>query len=126
MPKIDDTNAIPETITAPWLKRFFKRKLGIPVRVQNAGSWVQVWIMSDRTVDHREALRYKHHFPSELGNRCMQIVYAGSEKLCKQAWGGNIQQHSISLSGDQLRELLQGILEHNCHEKQTGAKRGLD
>lgn len=113
MPKVDDTNAIPENLTAPWLKRFFKRKLGIPVRVHNAGSsgWVQVWIVSDRTVDHREVLHYKHHFPSELGNRCMQIVYAGSEKLTNQTWGGNIQQHSIALHGGELRELLQGILE---------------
>ncbi|MCH7555269.1 MAG: hypothetical protein IIC08_04665 [Proteobacteria bacterium] len=113
MPKVDDTNTIPENLTAPWLKRFFKRKLGIPVRVQNAGSsgWVQVWIMSDQSVDHRHGLTYQHHFLPELGNRCMRITYAGSEKLCEQAWGGNIQQHSIVLSRDQLRELLQGILE---------------
>lgn len=111
MPKVDDTNTIPEDLTAPWLKRFFKRKLGIPVRVQSAGSsgWVQIWIISDRS--NQRNLVYQHHFPPELGNRCMRIVYADSKKLLNQAWGGNIHQHSISLHGDQLRRLLQGILE---------------
>lgn len=36
MAKIDDTNEVPTTLTAPWVKRFFKRKLRIPVRVENS------------------------------------------------------------------------------------------
>lgn len=111
--KNDDTNVIPEDITAPWLKRFFKRKFGIPVRVENAGSksWVRVWIMSDRSSHHRDALTYSHSFPVELGQRCMAIVYKSSESLSKQSWGGNIGPHSISLHGGELRELLAGLLE---------------
>ena len=113
MPKPDDTNTIPEQLTAPWLKRFFKRKFGIPVRIHGASSsgWVQIWIESDRTLDHRVDLCYNYHFPSELGKRCMRIVYSDSEKLREQTWGGNITAHSISLHGSELRELLHGIID---------------
>lgn len=111
MPKTDDTYAVPETLSAPWLKRFFRNKFGIPVRVGNANSnsWVQIWIQSDGSPSR--ALHYSHAFPPELGNRCMRIVYAGSEKLREQNWGGNIQPHSISLHGRELRQLLQGLLD---------------
>lgn len=113
MPKVDDTNTIPEKITAPWLKRFFKRKLGIPVRVHNAGSsgWVQIWIRSESSTLSYQKLRYNHHFPPELGNRCLQIVYPDSEKLCSQNWAGNITSHSISLHGGELRKVLQGMID---------------
>lgn len=111
--KTDDTNTIPETLNAPWLKRFFKRKFGIPVRVDNAGSsgWVHIWIMSDRTARHTDPLKYSHRFPTELGHRCMAIVYKSSESISKQAWGGNIGAYSIAMHGGELRELLVGILE---------------
>jgi hypothetical protein len=117
MPKTDDTGTIPEVLNAPWLKRFFKHRLNLPVRVSGAkgkwkARWVQVWIESDRSVDHRHGLVYHHHFPAELGNRCMRLVYADSEKLREQSWGGNIQEHSISIHSDQLRTLLQGIIDH--------------
>ncbi len=108
--KTDDTNTIPEVIDAPWLKRFFKRKFGIPVRVENAGSsgWVRVWIMSDQTVRH--TVKYNHRFPDELGQRCMAIVYRSSDKLSQQSWGGNIGAHSIAMYGRELRELLEGLI----------------
>lgn len=111
--KIDDTNVIPEDIDAPWLKRFFKRKFGIPVRVENAGGkgWVRIWIMSDRTARHMDPLTYSHDFPPELGRRCMAIVYKSSDTVSKQTWGGNIGSHSIAMFGHELRELLAGLLE---------------
>ena len=67
--KTDDTNVISETIDAPWLKRFFKRKFGIPVRVENAGSksFVRIWIMSDRQTRHTDPLTYSHDFPADVG-----------------------------------------------------------
>lgn len=113
MPKVDDTNVVPEVLTAPWVKRFFKKHLGIPVQVKNAGSqkWVSVWINPSNQTKHWEPLVYNHQFPAELGNRCMRLVYRGSPNLCEQFWGGNITAHSIAMYGREFRELLVGLIE---------------
>ena len=107
-----DTSIVPETLTAPWIKRFFKERYGIPVRVNRAGSnqFVSVWIMSDRSVDHRQSLVHHHEFPPELGNRCLNLVYPTSEKLCAQYWAGNVQKHSIAMSGSEFRQLFRDLL----------------
>lgn len=105
---------IPEVLTAPWLKRFFKAHFGIPVRVEGANrdSYVTIWIPCDRSVDHRQPIVYHHQFPAELGRRCMNIVYKGSDKLTQQDWGGNIGSHSIAMLGHELRELLRGLIDN--------------
>lgn len=110
--KADDTNTIPEVISAPWLKRFFKAKFGIPVRVEKASSngWVRIWIISDQTIKRTDQVKYSYKFPAELGQRCMAIVYRSSESLSKQSWGGNIGAYSIALLGRELRELLEGLI----------------
>lgn len=111
--KFDDTNVVPEAISAPWVKRFFKRKFGIPVRVENADAgpneWVRVWIMSDRTARHTDPMRYSHRFPDDFCRRCMGIIYRGSP-VGEQTWGGNIGAHSVAMSGREFRELLEGLL----------------
>lgn len=112
MPKTDDTNTIPETLSAPWLKRFFKRKFGIPVRVRTLSGragYIEVWIPSDRSNLHE--LKYDHAFPPELGNRCMRAVYPNSETLREQNWGGNVSGHSISMVGHQWRVVLQQCID---------------
>ena len=110
MPKADDTNIIPDKITAPWMKRFFKRKFGIPVRVRGCGGrFMDVWIPSDRSNLHE--LRYNHDFPPELGNRCMRAVYPKSETLREQNWGGNVSAHSIAISDHQWRQVLQQCID---------------
>ena len=121
--KTDDTNAVPETITAPWLKRFFKQKFGIPVRVENAGSrsFVRIWIMSDPQIRHMDPLSYSYDFPPELGQRCMAIVYKSSETVSKQTWGGNVGPHSIAMYGHELRELLIGLLKHPINAEPVAA-----
>ena len=111
MPKVDDTNTVPEELNAPWIKRFFKSKFEIPVRVRTGsgkGRWLSVWIMSDRS---QRNLVWDHHFPAELGNRCMQLVYPNHEVLSKQAWGGNISAHSIAMHVDEFRQLFQDLIE---------------
>jgi len=110
--KVDDTGVVPETLTAPWLKRFFKRRLGIPIMVEGAGrsGWVRIWIMSDRTQPRK--LIFHHRFPPELGQRCMAIVYEGHESLSAQSYGGNITGNSISMYGRELRRLLQGLIDN--------------
>ena len=113
MPKVDDTNVVPEELNAPWIKRFFKNKFGIPVRVKagrGKGKWLSIWIMCDQSVDHRQPMVYHHHFSAELGNRCMKLVYSDSEVLSKQAWGGNIQSHSISMHVDEFRQLFNDLI----------------
>jgi len=109
MPKVDDTNTIPEKMTAPWVKRFFKRKFGIPVRVNNCGKrFMDVWILSDHSNLHE--LRYDHDFPPELGNRCMRAVY-NSETLREQNWGGNVTAHSIAMSDREWRQVMQQCID---------------
>jgi hypothetical protein len=115
MPKVDDTNTIPETITAPWLKRFFKAKFGITIRVRTmAGvqggkkhiSFIEVWIPGEQ------------RFPAEFGNRCMRAVYPHSETLREQNWGGNISGGMIAMSPGQWRLVLRTLIEcpiaHKC------------
>lgn len=109
---------IPTILTAPWLKQFFKRHLGIPVRVENAAGekgYVRVWIQHYRCVETRNLI-YKHAFTPEFGNRCMRVVYSTSEKLSSQNWGGNIGANGIAMHGHELRELLQGILDKPLEE----------
>jgi hypothetical protein len=116
MSKVDDTLVIPEVVDAPWVKRFFKRRLGIPVRVTNAGAmnfggrgWAVVWIMSDRS---QRDLVYHHEFPAELGNRCLRLTYPNSEQLCSQNWAGNVRSHDIGMDGAGWRLVLQGLLDN--------------
>ena len=108
--KHDPITSVPKVLTAPWIKRFFKEFFGTPVRVQsaNSGSFVCVWIPCNP--GGWKFLTWDHHFPEELGNRCMRIVYADSEKLREQNWGGNINAHSISMIGSQFRRLLSGLI----------------
>ncbi len=125
--KPDDTNEIPETLTAPWLKRFFKRKLGITVRVENASSsgWVRVWIQHYRSLDPKHCgMIYKHRFSEEFGNRCMRIVYPKSEQLREQNWGGNICSNGVAMHGRELRELLRGLLERPLAAAPVHRKKG--
>ena len=112
MPKNDDTNQVPDKLTAPWLKRFFKRKFDIPVRVRTLSGragYIEVWIASDRSRLHE--LKYDHDFPAELGNRCMRVVYPNSEQLREQNWGGNIGSHSLSMIVPQWKKVLQGLID---------------
>lgn len=114
MAKIDDTLTIPETITAPWLKRFFKNRLGFDnIRVENAGSsgYVGIRLVPENCKDYRAPLKYKKTFSPEFGQRCMAVVYKGSKELSQQAWGGNIGSTMIAMLGSQLREVLTGLLE---------------
>lgn len=99
----DDTQVIPETITAPWVKRFFKKHLGLVVKVNNAAGpgWVTI----------RVVLAEQRINP-ELGQRCMSIVYNDSEKLSAQSYGGNINGDSISLFFGEFKLLLQSLLDN--------------
>ena len=63
-----------------------------------------------QSVDHRHGLVYHHEFLPELGNRCLKLVYPTSEKLCAQDWAGNVQKHSIAMSGSEFRQLFQDLL----------------
>jgi len=114
MAKLDkiDTTQVPETLTAPWVKRFFKDYFGIPVNVRKANGpeWVSIWISPKQNPEHQHGLIYSHHFSEEFGNRCLRIIYPTSEKLCSQNWGGNIQQHSLAMLLGQFRQLLGEII----------------
>lgn len=84
------------------IKAWFKKTYGIPVRFKGGNkpsSYCGVWIASDRNDLHK--LTYSHRFPDELGNEIMRIVYAGSEQLCAQNWGGNIEPHQIYMHPSQ-------------------------
>ena len=106
----NDHLAVPEKLSAPWFKRFFKAHFGIPVRVQSGG-YIQVWIQSCKQKSFCDPLKYDHLFPDWFGNLCMRTVYAKSEKLSAQNWGGNIQVHSVAMHEPQWRKVLQAIIE---------------
>ena len=118
MAKLDkiDTTQVPHEITAPWVKRFFKDHFGIPIRVRNAGNlsrFIGFRIQPESHPNHRHGIVYKHHFPAELGNRCLRIVYPNSEQLCSQDWAGNVQEHSISMLQSEFRQLVREIIVEN-------------
>lgn len=109
MPKVDDTNQVPAEITAPWLKRFFKAKFGITVRVRTMTgtrkgkkriSFIDAWIRGDE------------RFPAQLGCRCMNVVYEGHASLMAQNWGGNITGGSIAMNPHQWQRVLQGLIDN--------------
>jgi hypothetical protein len=113
MPKRDDTNEIPEALTAAWVKRFFKTKFGIPVRVSGCGehhNYMRVWIQCVSGNVH-DPLKYDHEFSPALGNRCMRAVYPESAQLCSQNSGGNVQKNSIGMHHGQWRKVLQQVIE---------------
>lgn len=113
----DDANGAPRAIPTPAtdatsLKRFFKAHFGIAVRVttgKGKGQWINVWIPSlkrERGTPYTDPIRYPARFPDRMGNACMGIVYATSEKLRAQNWGGNISAHSISMRKSEWETFL--------------------
>lgn len=96
-------------VDAKTLKRFFKERYNIPVRVRSSpgkAKWINVWIPSDHNAALKGQLVYSHRFPDELGNKCMGIVYPDSEQLRSQNWGGNIEPHSLAMFPAQWEQLL--------------------
>lgn len=92
------------------LKRFISTTLKIPIgklraRASSPG-FNEVYIVPERSENHREPLRYLYQFPPEFGNKCMRIVYAGSDKLETQAWGGNIRSNMIAMRANEWRQLM--------------------
>ena len=118
MPKPDDTNQVPALIDAPWLKRFFKRKFGITIRVRTMHrtrdgkkqiAFIDAWIRGDE------------RFSPQLGNRCMNVVYAGHASLMAQNWGGNVGGGSISMGHGQWQRVLQGLIDNPITEQRERA-----
>jgi hypothetical protein len=108
------TMQIPDNITAPWIKRFFKEYFGIPVRARNWAEgkcYKNVWIMSCRKPENRHKLVYEHTFPSELTRACVLAVYpsaVGNEAFGNTA--GNVRSHDIAMGDAQWRKVLQQII----------------
>lgn len=101
--------------TGVQLKQFVSKALNIPQSklAARAGShFCEVRIRPEKTKSVHDPLVYLHRFPDAWGNGCMRIVYAGSEKLCEQTWGGNIGAYSIAMSPKQwekFMELAEGL-----------------
>lgn len=109
MTKIDTTQ-LPETINAPWIKRFFKEYYGFGVRVRSSrgrAGYVEVWLPHKR---EGQNLVYENKFPPELGNLCMRTVYSGSENLSQQNWGGNVTGVSIAMRNHEWRTVFSELL----------------
>lgn len=111
-----DANGAPRVEVKPAtdatsLKRYFKARFGIAVRVTSGkgkGHWITVWIPSDRrkTGESMMApLRYSATFPMALGSSCLRIIYPNNPDLWNH-WCGNVSAHSISMSRKAWEELL--------------------
>ena len=92
------------------LKRFFKERFGIPVRVRTSptkSKYINVWIPSNKRSSFNEPLSYSHHFPfEELGRRCLEAIYPNNPTL-HDHWCGNVEPHSISMVPKEWERVLQ-------------------
>ena len=97
--KVDDINVIPEDFDAPWLKRFFKAKFGLEVRVRSLSGktqYIDIWIPGNPELA----------FPGWFGNLCLREIY-GNSWVCDRNWAGNVNPKSITMSRPQWRVVLQ-------------------
>lgn len=91
-----------DQIDAPLLKRFFKSRYGIPVRVNSSKSkadFVECWQPSRRSELHN--LVYDHPpFDAALGNRCLRLIYGegkGGEGTSISLPAGDVRNYAICL-----------------------------
>ncbi len=101
----DPTPAI--ALDAVSLKRHFKTKYGIPVRVSSSKHYITIRIQ-DSEKDHRKPSRYDHAFPLELRVSCLNTIYPthiGSEMNLSGA-AGNVRSHSIAMHPREWSEVL--------------------
>lgn len=83
------------------LKRFFKERYGLAVRVRTIGKvakggWVDVWMPFDSPVS----------FDADLRQLCIRIAYPNNPDLHVRVSAGNIQGKSISLIASQWEQVL--------------------
>ena len=65
----NDMNTVPENLSAVWLKRFFRSRFGLLVRVHTLTGkcrYIDILIREPET----------GKFPEAFGNRCMRVAYA--------------------------------------------------
>lgn len=95
-------------VDATSLKRFFKSRFDIAVRVRSGKRYVEVWVPSLRRVPgepFNAPIRYAATFPNELGLACAEVVYPG-KGWC---WCGNIGRASITMSRDQWVAVMAAV-----------------
>ncbi len=95
------------------LKRFFKQKFGIPVRVHTGtgkGQWIRINICHNREKTTRQSLVYDHTFPPELGQRCLTIIYGKDSSTSQQSWAGNVMSTNIAMHRHEWIQLLTDLL----------------
>ncbi len=112
-------DAVPATLTAPWIKAFFKRHYGLTVCVANANSnkFVTVSIRSlprQPGEPFNAPIRYPGAFPEDLCNKCMRVIYKGHPSLEEQITGGNVGRTSIAMLGAEFRQLLAQLLDEEA------------
>jgi hypothetical protein len=99
------------------IKQYFKT-IGIPVSVNTVAvkhPFVQVWIKSEPYTNHREPLRYNYEFPVALRQKLLVIIYGSNfvaqQKAvgCSDSAAGNIRAHSLSVTENEWRQLMQDI-----------------
>lgn len=98
-------------ITGVELKRFFKKHFGIPVVAEGVrggrdNGWASVRIRPRPMASYRDPLIYDQEFPAELRSRCLQLVYPNHPALAQQTSAGNIESHSLAMSGSQWVALI--------------------
>ena len=78
------------------IKKFFKEKFGIPVRVRTVAvkdPFVQVWIESEGA--GHEQPRYNHQFPEVVDTALLKAIYGENTTITFPA--GNATLHSLSM-----------------------------
>lgn len=90
-------------MNATILKRWFKQQFDIPVRVERSS---RVYILPNKTENHRDPITYNHQFPWDLGQKCLKLRYPESSKLV-QDWCGNIHPHQIVMTPPQWAIIMQ-------------------
>lgn len=93
-------------IDATTLKRFFKERFGIPVRVHSGKHYVEARIAPNKTARFTEPLTYSFIFPVELGARVVRVVYPNHPELWQQPWCGNIGRYGIAIRREQWEAIL--------------------
>jgi len=110
MAKPDDTNEIPVEFTAPWVKRFFKRKFEVEIRTSNCDTdKMRIWIPAESVAGGK--LDYDFDFPDELGKRCVKASNPHSERLIGSAWAGDVRVHDIAMPAALWRGVLQSFID---------------
>ena len=91
-----DITHVPDVLSVPWIKRFFKHYFSLPVRV-HFDTYIEVSVDEGATLEG---------FPEFLGRACCKAIHTNFIG----PWGGPVEYLKIALMESQWRSVFARVI----------------